>query len=115
GVALFLRTRAVVSSTVDVVGGSSGSAVDAFALETTGMLRKYLGVLDMPWSLATSCRPPLGAFFSNFRAGIAWAAMAAHRSQFVWYRRLFVVFSRYAYVNTFKRIHVPPSATHPYR
>ncbi|CAM9310224.1 unnamed protein product [Sphacelaria rigidula] len=32
--------------------------------------------------------------------------MAAHRSQFVWYRRLFVFFSRYAYVNTFKRI--PP-------
>ena len=28
-----------------------------------------------------------------------WKAMASHRSQFVWYRRLFVVFSCYTYVN----------------
>jgi N-acetylglucosaminylphosphatidylinositol deacetylase len=28
-----------------------------------------------------------------------WRAMASHRSQFVWYRRLFVVFSCYTYVN----------------
>jgi len=28
-----------------------------------------------------------------------WAAMAMHRSQFVWYRRLFVVFSSYTYYN----------------
>jgi hypothetical protein len=26
--------------------------------------------------------------------------MMAHASQFVWYRRLFVIFSRYTYVNT---------------
>eukprot|EP00903_Cladosiphon_okamuranus_P013890 g12919.t2 len=106
GVAFMLRTRA---SSGD--GGSSGSsrgALDAFELVTTGMLRKYSGVLDMPWSLATSYGPPLGAFFSSFSARIAWAAMAAHQSQFVWYRRLFVVFSRYAYVNTFRRMRVPP-------
>ena len=28
-----------------------------------------------------------------------WRAMASHASQFVWYRRLFVVFSSYTYVN----------------
>ena len=28
-----------------------------------------------------------------------WAAMTTHRSQFVWYRRLFVVFSCYTYYN----------------
>jgi LmbE family N-acetylglucosaminyl deacetylase len=28
-----------------------------------------------------------------------WTAMATHRSQFVWYRRLFVVFSSYTYYN----------------
>ena len=33
-----------------------------------------------------------------------WRAMASHTSQFVWYRRLFVVFSCYTYVNTLKRI-----------
>ncbi len=32
---------------------------------------------------------------------LVWKAMKAHHSQFVWYRRLFVVFSRYSYVNDF--------------
>lgn len=30
---------------------------------------------------------------------LVWRAMAAHRSQFVWYRRLSVLFSRYTYIN----------------
>jgi N-acetylglucosaminylphosphatidylinositol deacetylase len=33
-----------------------------------------------------------------------WKAMATHESQFVWYRRLFVVFSCYTYVNKLKPI-----------
>ena len=33
-----------------------------------------------------------------------WKAMATHTSQFVWYRRLFVVFSCYTYVNRLERI-----------
>lgn len=35
-----------------------------------------------------------------------WRAMAAHASQFVWYRRLFVVFSCYTYVNRLQRMSV---------
>jgi N-acetylglucosaminylphosphatidylinositol deacetylase len=31
-------------------------------------------------------------------------AMSLHRSQWVWYRKLFVVFSRYAYVNSLRRL-----------
>lgn len=34
---------------------------------------------------------------------INWHAMATHESQFVWYRRLFVVFSCYTYVNRIRR------------
>ncbi len=33
-----------------------------------------------------------------------WFAMSTHQSQFVWYRRLFVVFSIYTYKNTFRKI-----------
>lgn len=33
---------------------------------------------------------------------LVWKAMKAHSSQFVWYRRLFVIFSRYSYVNDIK-------------
>jgi N-acetylglucosaminylphosphatidylinositol deacetylase len=35
-----------------------------------------------------------------------WKAMATHASQFVWYRRLFVVFSCYTYANRLERIRV---------
>jgi N-acetylglucosaminylphosphatidylinositol deacetylase len=31
-------------------------------------------------------------------------AMQMHRTQWVWYRKLFVVFSRYAYVNSLRRL-----------
>jgi hypothetical protein len=31
---------------------------------------------------------------------VAYVAMAAHASQFVWYRRLFTIFSRYSFMNT---------------
>lgn len=101
GVGLYLRIRANSSS-------NSNRPLDAFVLASTGILRKYSGLMDVPWSWVTARRPPLGAFFVNFNPKIAWRAMAAHRSQFVWYRRLFVIFSRYAYVNTFERMHVPP-------
>ena len=39
-----------------------------------------------------------------WRPWLNWNAMVAHRSQFVWYRRLFVVFSCYTYVNVLRRI-----------
>lgn len=35
---------------------------------------------------------------------LVWKAMATHASQFVWYRRLSVVFSRYTYYNTWTEI-----------
>ncbi|EJK70049.1 hypothetical protein THAOC_08630 [Thalassiosira oceanica] len=39
---------------------------------------------------------------------LVWRSMAAHASQFVWYRRLFVVFSRYTYINDTSRLEVDP-------
>lgn len=32
--------------------------------------------------------------------------MAAHHSQYVWFRKLYMNFSRYAVVNTFKEIEI---------
>lgn len=42
---------------------------------------------------------------------LVWAAMAAHHSQFVWYRRLSVMFSRYTYINDVHKLHIgtPPT------
>ncbi|CAN0512347.1 unnamed protein product, partial [Laminaria digitata] len=97
GVSRFLQLKA---AGVD----DDGKSLDAFSLTSTGILRKYSGLLDIPVSLATAYPQPLGVSFWSFDPRKAWKAMVAHRSQFVWYRRLFVIFSRYAYVNTFKRM-----------
>ncbi len=39
--------------------------------------------------------------YVNLNLPLVWQAMSSHSSQFVWYRRLFIIFSRYSYVNTF--------------
>ncbi len=41
---------------------------------------------------------------------LVWRAMAAHRTQFVWYRRLSVLFSRYTYINDLQKMTIvaPP-------
>lgn len=65
-------------------------------LESTNILRKYIGLLDAVfsvWAPVVFVRLlPLGSF----------RAMKAHHSQFVWFRRLFVIFSRYGYLNTLR-------------
>eukprot|EP00574_Skeletonema_japonicum_P006138 CAMPEP_0201722312 /NCGR_PEP_ID=MMETSP0593-20130828/6724_1 /ASSEMBLY_ACC=CAM_ASM_000672 /TAXON_ID=267983 /ORGANISM="Skeletonema japonicum, Strain CCMP2506" /LENGTH=551 /DNA_ID=CAMNT_0048213247 /DNA_START=14 /DNA_END=1669 /DNA_ORIENTATION=+ len=40
---------------------------------------------------------------------LVWMAMAAHSSQFVWYRRLSVLFSRYTYLNDLYELEIDPS------
>ena len=42
----------------------------------------------------------------NTKPWLCHSAMVAHWSQFVWYRRLFVAFSRYTYVNSLRRVHL---------
>ena len=60
--------------------------------------RKYAGVFDILPS--NGLRRPGGILVGEFAPCRAWQSMAVHRSQFVWYRKLFVVFSRYAYMNS---------------
>ena len=43
------------------------------------------------------------------RPSLNWMAMSAHRSQFVWYRRLFVIFSCYTYINLLRPIQLRKS------
>lgn len=87
-------------------------------LETTSLLRKYLGVLEVLVSLLLAALARLWGggrretrVALNPRPWVAYSAMLAHASQFVWYRRLFVLFSRYTYVNTM----VAASEHHPQR
>ena len=65
-----------------------------WTLASTSFLRKYSGICD----IFLSAWDP-GAMFYSPKLWTNHAAMAAHYSQFVWYRRLFVFFSRYGYIN----------------
>lgn len=73
-----------------------GGFADVLMLETLGLQTKYLGPASLLLGVeegasACTCRNPLASI----------SAMTVHWSQFVWYRALFAVFSRYAYVNTY--------------
>lgn len=76
-------------------------------LETTSLVRKYLGLVDVPLSflLLPAAAKDDARVALNVRPWSAYSAMLAHASQFVWYRRLFILFSRYTYVNTLVLMH----------
>jgi N-acetylglucosaminylphosphatidylinositol deacetylase len=74
--------------------------ITVLLLQSTGLLRKYIGAADivLSWCLLKQHDMAIAVCLDPRPV---WAAMAAHRTQLVWYRRLFIVFSRYVYVNTF--------------
>lgn len=101
-------------------------AFTVWSLETTNIVRKYVGPLDIGfsfflqlwywfweklWSLGgTTTTTTSGAEHEGLRVYVnisphqTYQAMLAHWSQFVWYRRLFIFLSRYTYVNTLQRV-----------
>ena len=73
-----------------------GATVAAFALRTErSLLYKYSGPCGAALR-STDARTRTSAEFS-----VVWRAMRAHDSQWVWYRRLFVLFSSYSWRNDF--------------
>ncbi|KAJ1455698.1 putative deacetylase LmbE-like domain-containing protein [Pelagophyceae sp. CCMP2097] len=80
----------------------AGTTISLYHLESLRWWspRRFLALLDICTTLMLAAAAgQTGLVFVNLRLCAVWRAMAAHASQFVWYRRLFVVFSRYAYVN----------------
>lgn len=73
----------------------------AYSLDSVNVLRKYSSLLDVPMSYAlSSC-----AFTVNYsHYFLIQRAMWAHASQYVWFRRLYMFFSRYVLINTLSKI-----------
>jgi N-acetylglucosaminylphosphatidylinositol deacetylase len=83
----------------------------ALTLHSCRLWRKYLGVLTYPmdwlllnhnhqdeqWAWAVPC--PLTDYW------IMWRAMQQHASQFVWFRRLYLLSSRYLFVNSLRIVY----------
>ncbi|XP_065897916.1 N-acetylglucosaminyl-phosphatidylinositol de-N-acetylase-like [Dysidea avara] len=73
------------------------------SLETVGILRKYSSIMDISISCFTNWQ---FCVISNVKSFIrAQAAMNAHSSQLFWFRIIYVMFSRYMIINTFKPLY----------
>ncbi|KAM3264264.1 putative N-acetylglucosaminyl-phosphatidylinositol de-N-acetylase isoform X1 [Capsicum annuum] len=85
---------------------TSHKEVDAWELVSTNILRKYSGPVDI-WLSLLSAKFHLSGLVHcllNEHPRRSLAAMAQHTSQWVWFRKLFVSFSSYPYVNCLKKI-----------
>jgi N-acetylglucosaminylphosphatidylinositol deacetylase len=72
---------------------------NVLVLDSVGLWRKYWGLLE---ALVTAASTDSDGCFVQLNPLEAWQRMEnSYSSQFVWYRRLSTLFSRYTYVNTF--------------
>lgn len=71
--------------------------IKIYELVSVNLVRKFIGITDLICSVWND-----NFIFLNVNPFTAWKAMKLHYSQFVWYRKLFVIFSRYAYINEIK-------------
>ncbi|KAL6579195.1 hypothetical protein OROMI_009411 [Orobanche minor] len=84
----------------------SGRNLEAWELVSTNLIRKYVGPVDIWFSILLARCQGNGRShcFVSFDPRTSYAAMAQHYSQWVWFRKLFVAFSSYTYVNMLKKI-----------
>ena len=72
-----------------------------YLLNTVNILRKYSLFFDTLLSYLTSSYVYSISFTEH---SVVAEAMSQHASQYVWFRRLFIYFSRYTYINTYSRL-----------
>ncbi|XP_048872882.1 N-acetylglucosaminyl-phosphatidylinositol de-N-acetylase [Brienomyrus brachyistius] len=85
--------------------GSSGRIPDGccfLSLQSISIIRKYLSILELPISWTRASDYSTVATWKQYRR--ARAAMLRHRSQLLWFRHLYLLFSRYMLINTFQVI-----------
>ena len=72
-----------------------------YILESVNIIRKYVQLLDLPISLLSASYWYLLTYDqkNNIKK-----AMAAHESQYVWFRKLYMIFSRYTFINTLQEV-----------
>eukprot|EP01084_Bolivina_argentea_P094511 169905_1 len=82
--------------------------MDIYALKSVSIIRKYCGWIEAMLWLIVFVPLNLNINKSDFvilsAPNKCWDGMTHHVSQFVWFRKLFVVFSRYSWINQFHKI-----------
>ncbi|XP_029783966.1 N-acetylglucosaminyl-phosphatidylinositol de-N-acetylase isoform X4 [Suricata suricatta] len=78
--------------------GKLPKGCSVLTLQSVNVLRKYLSLLDLPFSLLQT--PDVLFVLTSEEVARAKKAMSCHRSQLLWFRRLYVLFSRYLRINS---------------
>jgi len=78
-----------------------------YTLRSVNLVRKYSSMLDVPMSFLLAPNAYTANIYDWFRLH---RAMASHRSQYVWFRKLYMAFSRYNFINTFDQMRVLPAS-----
>ncbi|CAH1435175.1 unnamed protein product [Lactuca virosa] len=76
--------------------------IEAWELVSSNIVRKYSGPIDI-WLSFWSVKGEMHCLVNEHPLR-SYAAMSQHLSQWVWFRKLFVSFSSYTYVNTLRKI-----------
>ena len=79
------------------------SNVNVHFLQSVNIIRKYLGILDI---LSILYMPKKSITFTTDLACLIKThfAMYSHHSQYTWYRILYILYSRYVYINQFQQV-----------
>ncbi|XP_036268472.1 N-acetylglucosaminyl-phosphatidylinositol de-N-acetylase isoform X1 [Pipistrellus kuhlii] len=93
-VALHAAVRALHSE------GKVPEGCTVLTLGSVSVLRKYISLLDLPLSLLRAGAGDVLFVLTSREAAQAKRAMSCHRSQLLWFRRLYVLFSRYLRINS---------------
>ncbi|KAG7483761.1 hypothetical protein MATL_G00041720 [Megalops atlanticus] len=72
------------------------------SLQTVNIIRKYLSVLEVP--ISWLCPSDFSFLIGSKEYRQAKRAMFCHRSQLLWFRHLYLLLSRYMFINTFQVI-----------
>nr|XP_039257498.1 N-acetylglucosaminyl-phosphatidylinositol de-N-acetylase-like [Styela clava] len=76
------------------------SSIPVFKLTTVNTIRKYIQVLDILPSSTNEYLIVSGS--RGYRS--TYNAMLCHKSQLAWFRRLYMIFSRYMFINTWTKV-----------
>ncbi|XP_073138531.1 uncharacterized protein [Henckelia pumila] len=106
GVSGHCNHRDVHQGVWKLLRNTSGRHIEVWELVSIGIARKYSGTVDIWLSILLSRYQQNGQSqcLLNQDPLKSYSAMAQHSSQWVWFRKLFVLFSSYTYVNTLKRL-----------
>ena len=118
GISGHVNHTAVHAGVCALLRSAGGGALPpCYALETVAVPRKFASLLDaLPSAAATWARnawsdsggpgagAPAAVIVGSARPLLSHAAMAAHASQYVWFRRFFICCSRHTFINTLTRV-----------